>query len=138
MMHRPDTKEKISALLEKIRKIIPDVVLRTTVIVGFPGETDQQFEELLDFVKQVRFDALGCFTFWPEEGTKAAELPNQISQKIKDHENSSDRQAAGRFYGQAPHIDSICLIEDCPEPPGIFVQAKITGFKDYDLIAEKI
>ena len=84
-MHRPDTKEKITALIEKMRKNIPDVVLRTTVIVGFPGETEEQFTELVDFVKQVRFDALGCFIFWPEDGTKAAQLPGQIPQKIKEN-----------------------------------------------------
>jgi len=167
-MHRPDTHEKIAALIEKIRKNIPDVVLRTTVIVGFPGETDQQFKELLDFIKQTRFDALGCFTFWPEQGTKAAELPGPIPQKIKNKrrdslmlaqqkiafeknkalkgrvieclidENQPGQAAIGRFYGQAPHIDSVCLIEGCDVQPGNFVKAKITGFEDYDLITEKI
>jgi ribosomal protein S12 methylthiotransferase len=167
-MHRPDTKEKITALIGNIRKIIPDVVLRTTVIVGFPGETDQQFKELLDFVEQVRFDALGCFAFWPEEGTKAAQLSGRIPQKIKEErsdsimlaqqqiafeknqsrksqiieclidENQSGQPAIGRFYGQAPHIDSICLIDNCTDLPGSFIKAKITDFKDYDLLAEKI
>ncbi|MGD0785358.1 MAG: 30S ribosomal protein S12 methylthiotransferase RimO [Sedimentisphaerales bacterium] len=167
-MHRPDTKEKITALIEDIRKIIPDVVLRTTVIVGFPGETDQQFKELLDFVKQIRFDALGCFAFWPEEGTKAAQLSGRIPQKIKEDrqeqlmlaqqqiafeknqsrkgqiieclidENQPGQPAIGRYYGQAPHIDSICLIDNCTDPPGSFIKAKITNFKDYDLLAEKI
>ena len=84
-MHRPDTKQKITALIEKLRKNIPDVVLRTTVIVGFPGETMEQFEELVDFIKQVRFDALGCFTFWPEDGTKAAQLPGRIPQETKEN-----------------------------------------------------
>lgn len=168
VMHRPDTKEKITALIEKIRKAIPDVVLRTTVIVGFPGETEQQFNELLDFIKQMRFDAMGCFAFWPEEGTKAAQLPSPISQKIKEQrvdklmlaqqqivfeknkalkgriieclidEVAADGPATGRYYGQAPHIDSLCFIKKCTEPAGSFVKAKITGFKDYDLLTEKI
>lgn len=167
-MHRPDTHDKIAALIEKIRKAIPDVVLRTTVIVGFPGETDQQFKELLDFIKQVCFDALGCFTFWPEQGTKAAELPGRIPQKIKDKRRDSlmlaqqkiafeknkalkgqtveclideiqpGQTVIGRFYGQAPHIDSICLIEGCADKPGNFVKVKITGFEDYDLLAKRI
>jgi ribosomal protein S12 methylthiotransferase len=167
-MHRPDTHEKIAALIEKIRKAIPDVVLRTTVIVGFPGETQQQFKELADFIKQVRFDALGCFTFWPEPGTKAAELANPIPQKIKNKrrdaimlaqqkiafeknkalkgqiveclidETQPDGSAIGRFYGQAPHIDSICLIESCNDKPGNFVKAKIIGFEGYDLLAKRI
>jgi ribosomal protein S12 methylthiotransferase len=167
-MHRPDTKEQISALIEKIRKNIPDVVLRTTVIVGFPGETDQQFKELLDFIKQIRFDALGCFAFWPEEGTKAAQLSGRIPQKNKEERSDSimlaqqqiafkknqsrkgqiieclideiqtGKPAIGRYYGQAPHIDSICLIDNCTDPPGSFIKAKITNFKDYDLLVEKI
>lgn len=167
-MHRPDTNEKIAALIEKLRKNIPDVVLRTTVIVGFPGETEKQFAELVEFAKWARFDALGCFTFWPEQGTKAAELPGRIPHEIKEDrqeqlmfvqqqiafeknkarqgqiieclidENGSDGQALGRFYGQAPHIDSICLVDNCTDPPGSFIKAKITGFKDYDLLAEKI
>jgi len=167
-MHRPDTHEKIAALIEKIRKNIPDVVLRTTVIVGFPGESDRQFDELLDFIKQVRFDALGCFSFWPEQGTKAAELPGRIPHDIKEDrqeqlmfvqqqiafeknkdrqgqvieclidENCSDGQAVGRFYGQAPHIDSTCLVDNCTDPPGSFIKTKITGSKDYDLLVEKI
>ncbi|MEN6385632.1 MAG: 30S ribosomal protein S12 methylthiotransferase RimO [Phycisphaerales bacterium] len=167
-MHRPDTKEKISGLIEKIRKVISDVVLRTTVIVGFPGETEQQYNELLDFVKSIKFDALGCFAFWPEEGTKAAELKGKIQEKIKQKrleklmlaqqrivfeknqalkgqtfeclidENQEDQLAVGRYYGQAPHIDSVCFIGRCDEPAGSFVKAKITGFKDYDLLTEKI
>jgi ribosomal protein S12 methylthiotransferase len=165
-MHRPDTKEKIIALVEKLRKNIPDCSLRTTVIVGFPGETEKQFEELLDFIKQVRFDALGCFVFWPEEGTKAAELPNQIPQDVKEgrkkqlmlaqqkiafaknkarqgqilkfliDENQPDGLAIGRFYGQAPHIDSISVINNCKAGSGSFVKAKVTGYKDYDLLAD--
>ena len=158
-MHRPDTKEEISVLIEKIRNIIPDVVLRTTVIVGFPGETDRQFDELLDFIKQIRFDALGCFTFWPEEGTKAAQLSGRIPHNIKEDrqeklmltqqqiafeknqsrkgqiiqclidESRSDGSAIGRHYGQAPHIDSLCLIDNCSDPPGSFVKAVVAALK---------
>ena len=62
---------------------MPDAVLRTTIIVGFPGETDEQFEELLEFVKWAKFDALGCFTFYAEEGTAAAAMPDQVPEKIK-------------------------------------------------------
>ncbi len=164
-MHRPDTHDKIESLIKKIRKTIPDVVLRTTVIVGFPGETQQQFNELEDFIRQTKFDALGCFSFWPEQGTKAAELKGRIPQKIKDKrveslmltqqkivfeknkamkgriieclidENTGNgAPAVGRYFGQAPHIDSVCLINECTALPGSFVKAKITGFKDYDLI----
>jgi ribosomal protein S12 methylthiotransferase len=167
-MHRTDTHEKISALLAKIRKSIPAVVLRTTVIVGFPGETDNQFAELKDFVKESRFDALGCFAFCAEQGTKAAEMPNQIDEAVKQDrrekimllqqkiafeknsamrgkvleclldENDGRNPAVGRYYGQCPGIDSVCFIEKCRAPAGTFVKAKITGYKDYDLMAEKL
>jgi ribosomal protein S12 methylthiotransferase len=167
-MHRPDTHEKITVLIKKIRKAIPDIILRTTVIVGFPDETQQQFTELVDFIKEVGFDALGCFVFWPEEGTKAAQLAEQIPQQTKESrreqlmlvqqkiafeknqsrigqlcdclidESYSGGEAVGRFYGQAPHIDSVCLINNCDEPPGSFIKAKITGFKGYDLQLKRI
>ncbi|MHC4950311.1 MAG: 30S ribosomal protein S12 methylthiotransferase RimO, partial [Planctomycetota bacterium] len=71
-MRRADTKEHTTELIEKLRQAMPDVNLRTTIIVGYPGETGQQFRELLEFVEWARFDALGCFTFYPEAGTVAA------------------------------------------------------------------
>ena len=82
-MKRPDTKEHITSLIEKLRSKIPNCVLRTTVIVGFPGETNSQFAELIEFIKWARFDNLGCFTFCPELGTAAAELTDQIPDDIK-------------------------------------------------------
>lgn len=82
-MRRPHSRDRICKLIENLRTRIPGCVIRTTLIVGFPGETDGRFEELLDFVKWASFDHLGCFTFYPEEGTPAAQLPNQIPQQIK-------------------------------------------------------
>ena len=165
-MRRPDTRESISGLIEKLRSAVPDIVLRTTVIVGFPGETGEQFEELLDFIKWARFDALGCFTYYAESGTPAAQMPGQVSEGVKqqrldrlmlaqqeiafDKNESrigstvnclidtvdSDGTGQGRFYGQAPEIDSVCIIEKCTAKPGEFITAEIAGTKDYDLIVK--
>jgi ribosomal protein S12 methylthiotransferase len=82
-MRRPDSKKQLKRLIEKLRSVMPDIVLRTTLIVGFPGESDRQFLELLDFVKWAEFDALGSFKFYAESGTVAAEMPNQVADKIK-------------------------------------------------------
>lgn len=82
-MNRVGSPKELRALMEKIRKKIPSVVLRTTLITGFPGETEEDFTELCNFVKDVKFDRLGCFTYSAEEGTPAAEMPNQVDEEIK-------------------------------------------------------
>ena len=82
-MNRKTSKENIIKILEKIRNKIPDVTLRTSLIVGFPGETKENFEELLEFVKDTKFDKLGTFMYSKEEGTPAAKLPNQIHGNAK-------------------------------------------------------
>ncbi len=82
-MNRRDTKEKIFNLCAKIRKKIPDAILRTTVIVGFPGETDTDFDELINAVKILKFERLGAFMFSKEEDTKAFNMKNQVSTKVK-------------------------------------------------------
>jgi ribosomal protein S12 methylthiotransferase len=167
-MHRPDTKKSICSLIENLRTTIPDAVLRTTLIVGFPGETDRQFNELLDFVKSTEFDALGAFKYYPESGTVAAGMPGQVPDKIKRQrlkelmltqqkisfarnknrigseltcivDSAKMKSAArGRFYGQAPDIDSICLVKNCSANPGQFIETKVIDTKDYDLVVEQI
>ena len=82
-MNRKTSKENITAIIEKIRNEIPNVTLRTSLIVGFPGETKEDFEELLDFVKNTKFDKLGTFIYSKEEGTPAARLPEQIHGNTK-------------------------------------------------------
>ena len=166
-MHRVDTKEHTQQLIEKLRSAMPDAVLRTTIIVGFPGETDEQFDELLEFVKWARFDALGCFTFFAEKDTAAAAMPNHVPGKIKQQRadrlmqvqqkiafeanrrrigttltclvDSVDehKTGEGRFYGQAPHIDSICVINKCTAKPGEFAKIRVTDVNGYDLIVEQ-
>jgi ribosomal protein S12 methylthiotransferase len=167
-MRRPDTKKSICSLIENLRQACPDIVLRTTLIVGFPGETDRQFNELLEFIKWAEFDALGCFRYYPESGTKAAEMPGQIPDKIKQQRleklmltqqkiafaknseligskltclvDSIDNKGTGqgRLYGQAPDIDSVCIIKNCSASPGNFIHAKVIDTKDYDLVVEQI
>jgi ribosomal protein S12 methylthiotransferase len=167
-MRRPDTKERICSLIENLRTTIPDAGLRTTLIVGFPGETDRQFNELLDFVKSAQFDALGAFKYYPESGTGAAEMPGQVPDKIKRQrlkelmltqqkiafaknksrigskltcivDSAKMKSAArGRFYGQAPNIDSICIIKKCSAKAGQFINTKVIGTKSYDLVVEQI
>ncbi len=171
-MNRPDSKEQILKLIEKLRSAIPDIVLRTTVIVGYPGETQEQFNELLDFINWAQFDALGCFKFYPESGTKAAEMPNQVPDDIKKHRVEevmmrqqeivfsknksrigqkitclidsveSKHNATGRFFGQAPDIDSICFIKSHKKKiklqPGQFVDINVIDFQDYDLLTELV
>lgn len=82
-MGRHTNKEQIIELLNKIKREIPDATLRTSLIVGFPGETEEQFNELLEFVKEGKFDRLGVFTYSKEEGTPAAKLDGQIKQSVK-------------------------------------------------------
>ena len=82
-MNRKTSKENITNIIDKIRKQIPDVVIRTSLIVGFPGETQENFEELLSFVKTTKFDRLGTFMYSKEEGTPAARLPEQIHGNTK-------------------------------------------------------
>ncbi len=167
-MHRPDTKEQIFSLIETLRKKIPDAVLRTTLIVGFPGETDRQFDELLDFVKWAEFDALGAFRYYPESGTAAAEMPSQVPDEVKKQRleelmltqqeiafdknksrigdelaclvDSVDDEGSGegRFYGQAPDIDSLCVIKSRSAKPGRFINTKVVDTKGYDLVVEEI
>lgn len=83
-MNRPGDAASLRALIARMRQIMPDIVIRTTVMTGFPGETEEQFEELCEFVKEVGFERLGCFAFSPEEGTVAATLPNQIDKEEKE------------------------------------------------------
>lgn len=84
-MNRRGSVEALTALIRKIRAKIPDVVLRTTFITGFPGESDEQFETLAEFIKENQFDRLGCFAYSPEEGTLAAKMDGQLDDEIKNH-----------------------------------------------------
>ena len=82
-MGRRTTKQELIDIVGKLRKEIPDICLRTTLITGFPGETREQHEELMDFVDEMEFDRLGVFTYSPEEGTPAAEMQAQVDEEVK-------------------------------------------------------
>jgi ribosomal protein S12 methylthiotransferase len=82
-MKRRSTEQQIRDLIDTLRREIPDIALRTSLIVGFPGETLEDFSKLMQFVEQVRFDRLGVFCFSKEEGTPAAEMPEQVSERVK-------------------------------------------------------
>ncbi|UCG46883.1 MAG: 30S ribosomal protein S12 methylthiotransferase RimO [Phycisphaerales bacterium] len=168
-MRRRGGAEGMRRLIEKLRAAIPDIILRTTLIIGFPGESEQEYAELLEFVRWARFDALGCFKFYPEPGTVAAEMRGQIPDEVKearveelmlvqqgiafasnekriggrvtclvDSVDSKRATGVGRFYGQAPDIDSACLIENCRARAGEFIRSKVVGTRDYDLIIRQI
>jgi ribosomal protein S12 methylthiotransferase len=82
LMKRGGTRESLERLLARVREKVPGIAIRTTFITGFPGETEEDFEELMTFVKNCRFDNLGVFTYSDEEGTPAFDLPNKVDPKI--------------------------------------------------------
>ena len=83
LMNRNGDKESLTNLLKKIRQKIPDVILRTTFICGFPGETDEEFNELAEFSKEIKFERMGCFMYSQEEGTPASYMDNQVDNEVK-------------------------------------------------------
>ncbi len=167
-MNRTGDEKSLTELIDKIRAKIPDVVIRTTFITGFPGETEDNFETLSRFVNNIGFDRLGCFAYSPEEGTFAAKMENQIEDEVKTHRSEiimqqqyeifSQKQESkvgkvmtaivdgfdednmlymGRTYMDAPEIDSSVIISTEDElQQGQFVQLKILGVDDCDLVGE--
>lgn len=165
-MNRVGDGNDYRVLLDKMRKAIPDLALRTTFMVGFPGETDEQFENLCDFVKDMKFDKMGCFTFSPEEDTPAFDMDNQIDEDVKKRrqevlmnaqysiteasnksrvgnvykviiDSFDDEKYIGRSYMDSPEIDSgIIFTSNKKLNIGDFVNVKITDFDGYDLIGE--
>ncbi len=162
-MGRQVTRKQIERLLIKLRQKIEGLVLRTTFIAGFPGETRKQFEELHSFVRDFDFDAVGVFPYYPERGTPAAKLPHRPAKATAQrrleklmltqqdivfcaNESSIGRRLSvlvdgqeaggatiGRHYGQAPDIDSLCILTE-PAEPGQFVGATIVEADGYDLV----
>lgn len=167
-MHRRTTRKEIVALIEKLRKRVPGLVLRTSLIVGFPGETDREFTELLDFVRRTRFDKLGVFTYSREEGTKASRLPRQVPERVKQErldavmrlqqvlsaeiqrsflgktvtvlidEALGDGRFCGRTFRDAPEIDGLVYVSGKGLRVGAFSSVKITDALEYDLVGETV
>ena len=129
-MFRKDTEELISERLEKIRREIPDVVIRTTVMVGFPGETEEQFTNLKNNLLKWRFDRLGCFMFSPEEGTKAYDMDDQIEESVKQRryeeiyelQRDISREKNEKRLGTEVEVTIDSIAED-----GIFYQGRSYG-----------
>ena len=165
-MNRVGDGNDYRVLLNKMREAIPGLALRTTFMVGFPGETDEQFENLCEFVKDMKFDKMGCFTFSPEEDTPAFDMKNQIDEDVKKRrqevlmnaqffiteasnksrvgnvykvivDSFADGKYTGRSYMDSPEIDSGIIFTSNKELNiGDFVDVKITDFDGYDLIGE--
>ena len=160
LMRRETSREHIENLIRRIRDGIPGIGLRTTFIVGFPGETEEHFESLLAFIEETRFERLGVFNYSQEEGSRAAKMENQVPARVK---NRRHRQAmalqqkiaremaesqtgrtlrvlvetpnAARTEHDAPEVDCRVILTR-PAEPGTFVDVKILGAQTYDLVAE--
>lgn len=135
-MHRQDTREDIERLLSTIRERISGVTIRTSLIVGFPGETDAQFQELKNFVSSQRFDRLGVFTYSQEEDTTAANLPNQISEEVKQeryHELMSLQCKISEELNQAMEGKLLdLLIEQATDQENVFIGRSYREAPDID------
>ncbi|MFA4989605.1 MAG: MiaB/RimO family radical SAM methylthiotransferase [Candidatus Omnitrophota bacterium] len=166
LMHRGISGQGIIRVIEKIRKAIPGVALRTSVIVGFPGETRKEFKELLDFIKDVKFERLGAFSYSCEEGTRAYHFKGQVSERLKSErlaalmsvQQEVARQVNSKFFGQslkvlvdeeedgsylgrtqydAPEVDGLVYIRSKKKLyPGDFVRVRISDTLEYDLVGE--
>lgn len=162
-MNRPHNVEKVLRWVERFRTVMPDAAFRTTFIVGYPGETEAEFQGLLDFISAAKFDRVGAFTFSPEPGTPAFDLPDRIDpetqsarwerlmalqQPISLARNQSlvgkrldvlvDGAGEGvsitRCYRDAPEVDGYVIIEE-ELPPGTMLPVLVTGAMEYDLLA---
>ena len=167
-MNRSGDYNSLKSLILKMKKRIPDLSLRTTFMVGFPGETDEQFEELCRFVKEMKFDKMGCFAYSPEEDTPAVDFDCQIDDDVKKRraevlmdvqytvtENANKARVGkvyktvidgfenGEYYGRcyldSPEIDSSIIINTDKELTiGAFTDVRITDYNGYDLIGETV
>ena len=163
-MRRPANVEHVHKLIADLRAAMPDIALRTSFIVGHPGETEREFEALLRFVADCRFDRVGVFVYSEEEGTPAAALPNPVPEEVKADrydrlmalqqeislqrnqaqigrtmdvlvEGQGDGLSVARSYRDAPEIDGLVLLPG-DLPVGEMLPVRITGALEYDLIGE--
>jgi ribosomal protein S12 methylthiotransferase len=158
-MRRETSREHIEKLIAKLRLGIPGIALRTTFIVGFPGESDTDFETLLEFIERIQFERLGIFKYSQEQGSRAAKMPNQIPANVKNARyrvamsiqqkiaHRLAREKAGRKLkllvdqphvarseADAPDVDARVILSE-PAPAGEFVWRRITASRGYDLLA---
>lgn len=162
-MNRHVTQSRVKEVIHKLREAMPDLVLRTTFITGFPGESEAEFEELKEFIKEVRFERCGVFPYSAEPGTKAAEMANQIDFEVscaradelmdiqldimEEYQNSligkeieviadevEGTRAIGRGVADAPEIDNMVIFGGRKMKAGKFYKIRIEAVSDYDLI----
>ncbi len=158
-MRRETSRAHIEDLIQNLRAGIPGLTLRTTFIVGFPGETDAEFETLLEFIRRTRFERLGIFKYSQEEGSRAARMPGQVPERVKNARYRAammiqqqiardkarrqvgrelkllaDQPHIARTEGDAPDVDCRVILSKAV-PVGEFVIRKITGSRGYDLLA---
>ncbi len=112
-MNRRGNKEYLLDLFRKIKKEIPNAIIRTTLIVGFPGETDLDIDNLIEFIEEVKFDRLGAFTYSKEEGTKGAKMPNQIKERIKKTRYNKVMQIQENIARKKQEKYINTIIDDC-------------------------
>ena len=161
-MRRETSRAHIEGLLARLRAGIPGLALRTTFIVGFPGETEEHFESLLDFIRTVRFERMGVFTYSREDSSRAAKMPHQVPAKVKQArfrkamrlQQRIAREIAAAQVGQtlrvlvedgatartqsdAPDVDTQVILTS-PAPAGQFANVRITGTQVYDLVGEVV
>ncbi|MBM69311.1 MAG: 30S ribosomal protein S12 methylthiotransferase RimO [Haliea sp.] len=164
-MKRPAAAEKSLERIHRWREVCPDITLRSTFIVGFPGETDADFETLLDFLREAQLDRVGCFQYSPVAGAPANDLPDQVPDIVKQErwdrfmalqqeisaaklqakvgrrieiliDEVDDQGAIGRSSADAPEIDGKVYLDGVTDlQPGDFVEAEVTAADDYDLWA---
>ena len=158
-MKRPASAERNLDRIRAWRAVCPDVAIRSTFIVGFPGETEEEFEYLLDFLREARLDRVGCFSYSPVQGAKANALPDPVPEDVKeervqseisadnlkrrvghvetvliDSGNNGKGRAVGRSRYEAPDIDGLIYIDsDKPLYPGDLVRVRLTGSTEHDL-----
>ena len=123
-MNRKSTNDSIRSTINKLRKQIPDIVIRTTLITGYPGETKEEFAELLEFVKELRFDRLGVFAYSKEEGTAAAKLPSQVRSDVKERRRDRimEAQRAVSLENNMKYVgDAIEVMVDEPDSEGSYI-----------------
>jgi ribosomal protein S12 methylthiotransferase len=158
-MRRETNRAHIENLIERLRTGVPGIALRTTFIVGFPGESVSEFESLLEFIERIRFERLGIFRYSQEEGSRAAKLPDQISPAHKETRYRRamvlqkkiareiaqqsigreltllvDQPLIARTEADAPEVDARVILAK-PAPVGEFIHRTILGARDYDLLA---
>jgi ribosomal protein S12 methylthiotransferase len=162
LMRRETSRQHIEDLIMRMRAGIPDLAIRTTFITGFPGESDEHFESLLEFIKRVRFERLGVFKYSQEEGSRAAKMDAQIPASVKNRRHARamklqqkiarelaeaqqgrtikvlvEQPQVARSEYDAPDVDCRVLLES-PLPVGGFAEVKVAGAQVYDLVARPV